>query len=259
MAGFEKILHSLYGTRLGVSRKGALISGGRNIITGKYGLGDAVRWQDHFLGAALSGHYTLLKGSDGSAVNPAILAAAGGKARLTNASAGTASMAVGGCELAAQLNWEADKGGLLFGAKLNLSTLTNMSVFIGLTDSISLEAAFSMSGPTLTSNATDGCGFLLDNAATKSTTWKCVGVANDVDATTIETGVVHTAGTDDELLMAVDESGNATFWINGVSVGNMSGAVTKTVPLTEAVSSWVRTTAAANHVDVDYLSVEAAM
>lgn len=255
---FPNILHSFYGKRLGLSVGGAMIMDGRNVIGGKLDLGGACRWYDHFTGAALSTHYTLLKGSDGSAVNPAISLVKGGRVRLTNASAGAASMAVGGCQIAAARNWEADKGNLLLGTALNLSTLTNMSVFVGLTDKITLEAPFSMSGTTLTSNATDGFGFLFDGGATAATTWKCVGVKNNTDATTIETGVVHVAGTDDLLAMECDAAGTVKFYINGILVGSMVNAVTVTVALTETIASWVRTTAAANTVDCDFLSVEQA-
>lgn len=255
MAFDSKILTSIHGLRLGLNKANSLIMLGREVIGGKLSTGSMVRFLDHFDGAVLSNRWAVLKGSDGSAVNPAITVAAGGKVRLTNASAGTASMAVGGAQIVTARNWEVDKTGFLMGGSLQMSTLTNMSVYFGMTDKVTLEAAFSLSGGTLTSNATDGFGFLYDDAATAKT-WKCVGVANNVDATIYDTGIAPTAAIDDVFAIEVDASGNATFYLNGVAVYTMAGAVTPTVALTPSVSSWVRTTAAANTVDVDFVSLE---
>lgn len=254
---FAKILHSLYGWRMGLTRAGSLTVDSRNVVASKYDLGAAVRFNDHFDGAALSTKYTLLKGSDGSTVNPAIRLVAGGAVRLVNGSAGAASMAVGGCQLAAARNWQANRGNLLFGASLQLGQLTNQSVFLGFTDKITLEAAFSMSVVTLTSNATDAFGFLYDDASTAKT-WQCVGVANNTDGTTVDSGVTPVAATDNIFAIECDTLGNATFYIDGNVVGYMAAAVTPTVALTPTLSSWVRTTAAADTVDMDFWHMEQA-
>lgn len=256
MAADTKILTSIHGYKLGLNRANSLLMAGREVLGGKLSTGAMLRAYDHFDGAVLSTKWAGLKGSDGSAVTPVINVQAGGKVRLTTASAGTASMAVGGAELVAARNWQVNKTAFLLGAGLQASALTNLSLFCGMTDKVTLEAPFSLAAGTLTSNATDGFGFLLDAGATVPGTWKCVGVANNVDAAVIDSGVTAVAATDNELAIEVDASGNATFYIDGVAVGNLAGVCTPTVALTPAVSAWIRTTAAALTVDVDYFNLE---
>jgi len=137
-----------------------------------------------------------------------------------------------------------------------MSAITNVCVYVGLTDQIAaLEMPFTLSGTTLTSNATNAVGVLFDTAATTDDWW-LVGVAANVDATQQDAGTAPTASTLETWRIDVSATGVATFYRNGTLVGSaMTGAVTASAPLTPIVAAFSRTTAVRN-IDVDYIYVQ---
>lgn len=174
----------------------------------------------------------------------------------------TASMAVSGVQLDAGLNWKPNMGDLVFEAKVKTGIITNIAIFIGFTDQVAaLEMPINSaaSADTITTNATDGIGFMFDTAMTTDTWW-LVGVANNVDATAQNSAAVPVADTYQTFRIEVSTAGVATFYINGTQVGTaMTAAATATVALTPVIAAFNRTTAngATTIVTADYVSVSA--
>ena len=142
-------------------------------------------------------------------------------------------------------------------AKLLMSAITNVVVFFGLTDQVSaLEMPFTLSGTTLTSNATDACGVLFDTDATTDD-WGLVGVAADTDATKQDAGVAPVASTMETWRIEISATGVATFYRNGTLIGTaMTAAVTASVSLTPVIAAFARG-AASRTVDADFISIQA--
>jgi len=222
------------------------------------GLKSTVELFDHFLGQEVDGYkWQYLVGTDSSVVAPIVLASQpNGIARMVAGSNASVDMATNGVQLQSDLNWEADKGGLSFECRVMMSAITNVCVYVGLTDQIAaLEMPFTLSGTTLTSNATNAVGVLFDTAATTDDWW-LVGVAANVDATQQDAGTAPTASTLETWRIDVSATGVATFYRNGTLVGSaMTGAVTASAPLTPIVAAFSRTTAVRN-IDVDYIYVQ---
>ena len=166
--------------------------------------------------------------------------------------------------LTSGLNQKAEDGSLVFSAIVqNLSAITTRAVFIGLTDTVSLEMPIELNGVTITSTATDAVGFMYDTDATTDVVY-IAGVANDVDCPLLSAQrqnrggatFVPTAGTYNEYRIEVNVDGDAYFYIDGEYVGMQANAVTPTVLLTPIVIVEARTTAAQT-VYADFVSSEA--
>lgn len=209
---------------------------------------------------AFSGGYTGVTENSGTAA----VAASGldGLFTLTTGtSSGNRSMVVSG------LNYRASDNGLVMEAGVSITSLASCAVFVGWTDTTSIEMPFTVSGTTITSNATDAVGLLFDSAATASTSWLALGVKNDSDTalTTVNSAFSPTAGATNfqNIRVQIDTNGFAYFFINGnqVAVQNLNtstgqtglaNAVTTTAALTPVVC--IRTGAnAAKTATVDYM------
>ncbi len=213
---------------------------------------------DHFLGDVIADQYSAAKGSDAQAIIATVVAGeAGGVVRQT--SGDTTVVAESACALTHALNWKANQGGLYMKARVRLNTsVADVAVCVGLTDVLAtttLEEPFSISGTTITSNATDAVCFVFDTAQTNDA-WHIQGVKNNTDTAINNTGVAPVADTWVTLEIVVDTIGNATFYINGVSYGTVANAVTASVALTPVVSIMARTTTS-KVIDMDYLMVAA--
>lgn len=249
-------LPSVHGRHFGITRGGHLVTDGRVIVPGWKDRGSRSILYDHFNGPVMDANrWAVNKGSDGSAANFAVSVAKGGMLRATTGAGATTTMAVNGVQLNSSLNWQADQSGLYFAAAVKAAAVTTLALYVGFTDqTAALEMPATISTATLTTNYTDGCGFLFDTGATAAT-WKCVGVANDVDAAVIDTGIAPVAATWDLFVIEVSPAGVASFWLNGALVGVLSGAVTATIPLTPVVAGF-RRSAAATTIDVDFIDCE---
>lgn len=221
---------------------------------GRYGdLAHRVTLFDDFLGDVIADQWSAAKGSDGQAVIATIQPAVNGAVRLT--SGDTVTVAESLSSLTHALNWKAEKGNLVFEAKITpVSSVANVGIFAGLTDALAtgtLEEPVTLSGTSYTSNATDAVGFLFDTAATTDTI-RAVGVAGDADAANVNTGLAFEADTEYTLRIEVDKLGNATFYLNGQVVASLAEAVSPDVALTPIVCVMARTTTSKS-VDVDYV------
>lgn len=174
----------------------------------------------------------------------------------------TASMAVSGIQLDSTLGWKANQGNLVMEARVKTGIITNMAIFIGFTDQVAaleMPVNSAASADTITTNATDGVGFMFDTAMATDDWW-LVGVAADVDATLQDTGFAPVADTYETFRIGLDTSGNASFFRNGNQVGTkMAGAATATVALTPVIAAFNRTTAngATTIITADYIHVSA--
>lgn len=199
------------------------------------------------------------KGSDGQGVDWTITPDVNGKIVGVIGDT-TASMAVSGVQLDSGLNWKANQGDLVFQARVKMSQITTIAVFVGLTDQVSaLEMPIhsAASANTITTNATDAVGFFFDTSMTADTWW-IAGVANGTDATHQNTGIAPVADTYETFRIEVGTDGSAVFYRNGVVVGTkMIGAVTPTVALTPVIAGFNRDTTGTPSLTADYIAVSA--
>jgi hypothetical protein len=252
----NKILVSLHGAGdvgFGLNKDGDVITRGK--FVGR-AVDKEIRLFDDFLGDVIADQWNVSEGSDSSTSAVfAVNAAVGGVIKGTTGDDATTTMAVNGIQIDSALNWKAENGGLFAEARLKISAITDVVLFFGLTDQVSgLEMPFTYSGTTLTSNATDGVGFLFDTNATTDN-FKAVGVDTDVDATVQDLGVAPVADTYITLRVEVDADGNAVFLINGDRKGTvMAACVTPSVALTPVIAAFSETTTVRD-VYVDYIDV----
>jgi hypothetical protein len=164
-------------------------------------------------------------------------------------------MAVSGVHMQGGLHFKPNQGDLIFQARVKMSRITNIAVFVGFTDQVSaLEMPINSaaSADTITTNATDGVGFMFDTAMATAKWW-LTGVKNDVDATLQNSLAVPVADTYETLRIVIDVLGHAYFYRNGILVGTkLANACTPTIPLVPVVAAFNRTTTGAPTVTVDY-------
>ena len=212
---------------------------------------------DDFMGDVLADEWAGFKGTDATAALPVIAATLGGAARLVTGADAGGTMALNGSRLESIRDFVPSKVGLAFEARVAVSAITDLCVFIGLTNQAGLlSMPFTWAGAVLTSNPADAVGFSYDSTATV-TNWQAVGVATNVDATAQDLGVAPTANinTYATFRIEVSSAGTATFFINGVKRGvAMTGAV-GVVVLEPVVAAFSRA-AASRTVDVDYVLCE---
>jgi len=197
-------------------------------------------------------------GSDDLAIDPAINAQVGGVLRLS-AGDGDGTVAVDGSQVVVALPWTANAGGLSFECRLKITDITLGSVYVGFTDSTSLEEPFSVSAATITSTATNGVGFVYDTAMTTDQWW-VVGVNGDTDAVgSGTTGTAPVNATYQRLRCDIDSDGlGASFYINDTLVSTREDAVcsaSATLYFT-VFANGNGTNASAHTVDVDYIWIE---
>ena len=221
--------------------------------------------EDDFTGGALAltstanaAGWRSRKGSDGQAVDWTMTDGPGGTIVGTIGDT-TASMAVSGVQLDRSLIWKANQGDLVFEAKVKMSQITLISVFIGLTDQVAaLEMPIHSAGSanTITTNATDAVGFMFDTSMTADTWW-LTGVVNDVDATAQNTGTAPVADTYAIFRIELTTAGVATFYYNGTAVGTTMTALTATVALTPVIAGFNRDTSNTPTLTADWVYVSA--
>ncbi len=266
----SRILTSLRGLQVGLDDVGRLIgiSGFRAGDHGNqfdYTSPSRVVFHRDFVGAGVAYSTTIAdglrsrKGSDGACVDWTVTPVKGGSVVGTIGNT-TASMAVSGVQLDAGLSWEADQGGIDAQFRVKLSRITNIAVYVGFTDqtaALEMPIQSAASADTFTTNATDACGFMFDTSMTTKDWW-LTGVANDVDATMQDSTFVPVAATYETFRVAVNASGTATFYRNGLQVGvSMAGAVTPSIPLTPVIAAFNRTTTGAPTVTAAYFHASA--
>lgn len=214
-----------------------------------------VQFYDDFLGDTLDSGWSAAEGNDAQAVIATINAQAGGVVRMVTGDSTTVSESAQ--SLTHGLNWKANQGGLYMAARVKLvSSVADVCVNVGFTDTLAtttLEEPFTISGTTITSNATDAVCFVYDTAQTNDN-WHCQGVKADTDTAIANTGVGLTADAWVLLEIKIDSNGTATFFIDGVQKHEVANAVTASVALTPVITAMARTTASKT-VDVDYVFI----
>lgn len=251
-----KILTSLHGKALGLGYNNELIVPSGKILLGEHGSQamipspSNVAFFDDFLGAGQAFSTTVIdgwlsrKGTTNTVdwtVTEGVNGTVVGKVGDT-----TASMAVSGIQLSRGLDWKANQGSVSLEWRVKLGIITNIAVFLGLTDQVAalempIQSAASVN--TLTTNASDAVGFMFDTSMSADDWW-LTGVAADVDATHQDTGFAPVADTYETFRIELSAAGAATFYRNGARVGTtMAGAVTATVALTPVIAAFNRTTA----------------
>lgn len=202
--------------------------------------------------------YTLNSGSDAAAIDPAFNSQKGGVLRLA-AGAGDGTVAVDGSQAVHDIPVQASYGNLAFECRLKIVDVSECAVYIGFTDSASLEEPFSVSGTTITSTCTDGCGFVYDPAMTTDAWW-AVGVDDDTDATgSGTTGISPADATYQTLRCEVSSDGQTGyFYINNALVKTLTANVVD--PATNVYftmfANGTGSNAAVAYVDIDYIVVE---
>lgn len=270
----SRILKSLYGQQVGLTSAGRLMAPA-GFLTGEHGsqiafvAPDRVALTDDFLGGSQAFSTTVAsgwrsrKGSDGACVDWTVTPDVNGKVVGTIGST-TASMAVSGVQLDAGLDWKANQSDLVFQARVKMSAITNIAVFVGFTDqtgALEMPIQSAAGAHTITTNATDAVGLLFDTSDTSTDQWLAVGVANDVDATVqanlgAGSALIPVADTYETFRIELSATGAAKFYRNGVSIGSaMTGAVTPTVALTPVIAGFNRTTTGTPTLTCDYLHV----
>lgn len=210
---------------------------------------------EDFLGDAVPGEWAGAAGTDAEALAPAIVAGLGGLVRLTSGNVGTGVDATDSSVLTQGLNWQADKGGLLMQAKLSMSLITNITVFVGFTDlagaaEVPLES--SNSADLFVNNAADAAGLMFDTDMTTDE-WGLVGTKDGTEIVFVASGAAPVADVDDVIRVEIDAAGTLTVHLNGVIIGTpVADAITPDVPLTPCVSVMTRAVASPT-VDVDYI------
>lgn len=252
MAVDTNILISLHGSLIGLNVAHDLLIDGKLAVANPNSPANRITWSDDFLGDAINTQYNFQEGSD-TAADFAISVQKGGVARLSTAASATLTMAVNGAQVdLGALNWYASSGGLSMEVRLKCDAVTTLALFIGFTDQTSaLEMPWTLFGTTFTSNQSDGFGFLFDTAATTDTI-RCVGVAADVDVTTVDTSDAWAAATYKKFRLECDTAGTVKYYIDGVLVATIALAVTPTVALVPYIGGFARA-ASARNIDIDYL------
>jgi len=255
----QSILTSLHGRTAGITHRGDMLSKGFVASANEgnqiqYGGPRTVSWFDDFLGDVIADQYSVVEGTDSATSNAAILAGGiGGVLRITSGDAGT-GLAADLIEVVQALQWQASNGGLSAQTRIKLGRITDAYVFFGFTDVVTLEAPIisAASADTFTSNASDAVGFMFDTRMATDNWW-ATGVAADVDATHVNTGIAPVADDYTTLRLDVDSAGKAKFYINGVQVAQLSGAVTAATDLTPVIALGNTSGTTALTMDVDYL------
>lgn len=202
-------------------------------------------------------------GSDGACVNWTVTPDVNGKVIGVMGNT-TASMAVSGVQLDNALNWKANQGDVILQARVHISKITNIALFIGWTDqtaALEMPINSAASADTITTNATDGVGFMFDTSMSTDNWWM-TGVANDVDAVhalALPAGaaVAPVISTYATFRIELTTTGAARFFYNGKPAGILAAAVTPTVALTPVIAGFNRTTSGNGTVTVDYINVAA--
>lgn len=202
---------------------------------------------DDFVGDALDARYSGAKGSDAEGLAPTVATTGALRARghmLMNSGDSTV-VAESVSILTKSLAYKPSYGEIYLKTAIVIDDITDVAINVGFTDVLAtttLEEPFSISGTTITSNATDAVCFVFDTAQTNDN-WHIQGVKADADTAINNTGVAPLPDTTISLEMIISEAGNVEFFINGQSYGIVGNAVTPTVLLTPVISVMARTTA----------------
>lgn len=137
-----------------------------------------------------------------------------------------------------------------FEARITIDDVSGTGLFVGFTDA-KLEAngqiALQYPADVFTSTASTAVGFVID-ADHSTSSIMAASVDGDTDGTPVDAGVDWADGETRDLRVAIDSSGNATFYINGDGVAYVASAVTAGTLLCFSVQAITRAADGANTV-----------
>jgi hypothetical protein len=207
-----------------------------------------IRFYDDFLGDVIADQWNGTAGATGT-VPTISTSLANGQVRLSTATTNDTSV------LALEVQFLPSNGNIYMEARVSLASITNVCVNIGFTDTKANEIPITISGTTITTNASDAAVLVFDTAQTNDF-WHIQGVKANEDTAIFNTGIAPVGGAMAVYGIEIDTAGHATFFINGQQVGVVANAVTPSVRLTPVIAQVARS-AAAKNVDVDYVVVQA--
>jgi len=119
--------------------------------------------------------------------------------------------------------------------KFQLDDIANVAINAVLNDEVDENSGllpFTISGTTITDNATDSAGFCFDTEQTTDRFY-IINTKGGTDAGTLLAALraPFAAATDIRVRVRLDSSGNAWYYFNGVFVGYKASAVTTTISL----------------------------
>jgi len=161
-----------------------------------------------------------------NAADPAIIAAERGEIRL-QAGDGDGTAGQDGSQFCTVVPVQADSGNLAFECRVKIVDISEVSLYVGFTDITTLEEPMSVSGTTLTTNCSDGFGFIFDSAMT-APKWVCAGVDTNTDATGegVSDATAPADGVYQTLRAEVNTAGTfAEFFVDGVKVHELTDKV----------------------------------
>jgi len=197
--------------------------------------GEIVLFQDDFVGAALAGEVAGQSENSGTAA--IVVAQRGGVAGLITGASDTNRS-----QITTGLNHLVSDGSIRVQWRVkNQTAVTTRALFIGLTDTVSLENPIQLSGTTFTSNATDAVGFVFDTAATTDV-WYTAGVNADTDkggtAVTIDgSSAAPTAGVYENFAVEVTPQGDAILSYGKDNADGHSTGMREVARITAAVAT----------------------
>jgi len=138
--------------------------------------------------------------------------------------------------------------------KLEITDVSGTIVFWGFSDAnteTSPAASIDADGGTVTAAATDAVGFVIDADLGTSSLY-CASVNTGATPQTADTAIDWTDGQAKRLRVALDASGNARFFVDGIQKGYIASAVAD-VPLCEIKNYGTRANDGSNTVYFRYL------
>lgn len=257
----KRILTSLYGQMFGRTDDDRILAK-NGFLSGEWG--DQVSHSDthtvalfdDFLGLTLQTVWGVHKGSDAGAANFAITGAASGSALGTTGATST-TMAGSGIQIDSALNWvaqgnagTASSNNLEFNARVQVSAITGLCIFVGLTNEAgTLQMPIQGSGTAngFTANAANAVGFLYDTAMSTPHWYGISANASSIVGAGQDTGVAPVASTYEQFQISVDQLGNVNFFRNKAQVGvTVNAAFAPTTPMTPVVAAFSRIAASKN-------------
>lgn len=214
-----------------------------------------VTFFDDFTGKTLAGTWNANVGSDGSAAAALHADQNGGAVRLTTGAGSTHTEAVNGSGIVANRNFLVSNGGLVCEWRAGkISALTSQSIYLGLTDADTLLAPFTITGTTVTANATNAAGFVEDAAATGgSAKLNAVAVNAGGSGQSVNLGIDVDTAAFHLYRVEIDALGNAMYYVDGAWVATIALAVATTSLLAPALNMFSEATTGSQTIDADYV------
>ena len=154
-------------------------------------------------------------------------------------------------------------GTLIMEVRVQFPDLLTKAAFIGFCDTndVDDEIPASISGTTITLTADNQVGFCFDNDATSTENWYYTYKGGSVTGVTVsatnDSGVTIVAEEWDILRVEVDSNGTARWYINGVLMKTLKGALSTTANVCAFAGVQTETATSVEYMDLDYFLVRA--